>query len=116
GGTLIALKEYERALAENLRVLDRRPDDALAHGQAGLALYYLRRYEAAIPYFEQAKQSDPYSSLLPGFFLAASYDLLRRDDDAIAEGKECLTAHPDHQPRAQIEARMRALKSRNSRP
>ena len=113
GGTLIALKDYERALAENLRVLAVRPDDALAHGQAGVALYDLRRYEDAIPHFQQAKQFDHDSGLFPGFFLAAIYDILGKNDAAIAEYEEFLKTHPAHQPRAEIEARLRLLKSRN---
>ena len=115
-GTLTALKDYERALAENLRVLAQRPDDALAHGQAGLALYYLSRYEEAIPHFQQAKQFDPNSGLLPGFFLAVIYDLTGRNSAAITEYEEFLKAHPTLQPRGEIEARLRVLKSRNSRP
>jgi tetratricopeptide (TPR) repeat protein len=113
GGTLIALNDYERALTENLRVLAVRPDDALAHGQAGLALYHLRRYEEAIPHFQQAKQFDPDSALLPGFFLAAIYDILGKSDAAITEYEEFLKTHPAHQPRADIEARLRVLKSRH---
>jgi tetratricopeptide (TPR) repeat protein len=114
GGSLIGLEQYERALSENLRVLARRPDDVLAHSQAGLSLFNVKRYEEAIPHFQQAKQSDPNSAMLPGFLLAYIFDLLGRDEAAIAEYEEFLQTHPRYPGRGEIESRVHDLKSRNS--
>jgi tetratricopeptide (TPR) repeat protein len=108
------LEQYERALSENLRVLARRPDDVLAHSQAGLSLFNVKRYEEAIPHFQQAKQSDPNSAMLPGFLLAYIFDLLGRDEAAIAEYEEFLQTHPRYPGRGEIESRVHDLKSRNS--
>jgi tetratricopeptide (TPR) repeat protein len=107
------LKEYERALSENLRVLSVRPHDAQAHAQVGFSLFYLKRYEEAIPHFQEAKQLDPFSPLIPGFLLATIYDLLGMDETAIAEYTEFLQVHPLDPARAKIESRISELKSRH---
>jgi Tfp pilus assembly protein PilF len=110
GGTLIGLKQYEHALAENLRVLTVRPNDALAHGQAGLALFHLQRYQEAISHLQHSKQSDPHLPLLPGFLLANVYDVLGNNRAAIAEYEDFLKMHPRYRDRAEVEARIRALR------
>jgi tetratricopeptide (TPR) repeat protein len=110
-GSLIGLKQYERALNENLSVLALRPLDSLAHAQAGLSLFQLNRYEEAIPHFQQARQSDPNSPVLPGFFLARAYDALGRNESAIVEYEEFLKVHPRDPARVWVESRLRELRS-----
>src|SRR5262249_14903816 len=44
-GALISLGDYLRALAENSKALDMRPDDSLAQSQMGQALFHLKRYD-----------------------------------------------------------------------
>jgi len=110
GGALLGLKQYERALNENIDVLAIRPHDALAHAQAGLCLFNLNRYEDAIPHLQEAKQSDPNSLLFPGYFLAMVYDALRRNEAAVAEYEDFLQSRPRFPNRTPIEARLKELK------
>src|SRR5262249_964167 len=112
-GCLIGLKQYMRSLEENLHGLALRPLDALAHAQAGLSLFQLHRYEEAIPHFQQAKVSDPNSPVLPGFYLARSYDALEKHESAIVEYEEFLKAYPRDPARSWVESRLRELKSRH---
>jgi tetratricopeptide (TPR) repeat protein len=108
-GVAIAI-DHEKALNENLRVLETLPDDAQAHAQAGLALFNLRKYESSIPHFVQAKRSDRNSPLMPGYFLASAYDISGNAAAAIAEYEEFLKTHPYYSDRAEIEKRILALK------
>ena len=64
GGALLSLQQFARALDENIRVLAVRPHDPLAHAQTALCLLYLDRLEEALQHLQQAKQSDPGSTLV----------------------------------------------------
>src|SRR5262249_15198414 len=46
--TLLRLKQYQPALAQDLYVMRSHPDDALPHSQAGIALSHLSRFDEAI--------------------------------------------------------------------
>ena len=109
----VDIARAEELVAQALAAWHRNP---LVHLAKGQVLRMQGRYEEAIPHFQQAKQFDPNSGLLPGFFLAVIYDLTGRNSAAITEYEEFLKAHPTLQPRGEIEARLRVLKSRNSRP
>jgi hypothetical protein len=107
--TFLQLKQYEPALRENLRVLESDRNNALAHGQAGVALSHLRRFDEAVSHLRHAKELDPHSSFHPGYILAGLYDDLGQREAAIIEFEEFLKANPDSSGRSDIEYRMRQL-------
>jgi tetratricopeptide (TPR) repeat protein len=114
-GAWIALGRYDSALEENLRCLKLRPDDSLAQAQTGQALFNLKRYDEAIPYLKKAKELDPVSFTLPGFFIAQIRELQGDVQGAIAEYREFLAVHPGQEWSAKIEARIRVLQELSSR-
>ena len=50
----MAAKEYEQALKDFRKILERDPADQFAYNNIGCALKYQGQYELALPYFEKA--------------------------------------------------------------
>jgi tetratricopeptide (TPR) repeat protein len=96
GGAFIALRDYERALAENLKAVGMRPDDSLAQAQMGQTLFHLKRYPEALTHLQKAKQLDPFAFSLPGLFIAQTLQAQGEADAAVTEYKEFLKTHPGH--------------------
>jgi Flp pilus assembly protein TadD len=113
--TLFQQKHYEPALRENLRVLESDPNNALAHGQAGVSLSHLTRFDEAISHLQRAKELDSQSDFHPGYILAGLYDDLGRDEAAINEFAEFLKANPKYPGRSDIEYRVRQLCERHTK-
>jgi len=111
GGAWSALGDYPRALAENLRCLEMRPDDSLAEAQTGQVLFEMKRYDEAMPHLEKALQLDPMSFTLPGLFIAQIREIQGHTDAAIAAYREFLQVHPGHEMTALIESRLRVLEA-----
>ena len=70
---MLADVQLERALEENRRALELRSDSSLANAQMGMTLFFLRRDQEAIPYFEKVKQLDRFSLNTPELFLTDIY-------------------------------------------
>jgi len=115
GGALISLGDYPRAIAENTKALAMRPDDSLAHAQMGQALFYLMRYDEALSHLENVKRVDPMSFTLPGIFIGQIHEIQGRKEQAIADYKEFLSAHPNNSRTAFVERRLSDLE-RDSKP
>jgi tetratricopeptide (TPR) repeat protein len=109
GGALISLRDYERALAENLKAVDMRPGDSLAQSQLGQSFFYLKRYDEALSHLKTAKDIDPMSFTLPGFFIAETYQARGETERAVREYEEFLKVHPGHPYTALIQNRIRAI-------
>jgi tetratricopeptide (TPR) repeat protein len=108
GGTLIQLKQYERALNENLRVLEtlrmmRRPT-------LKLDLHFLTSGSMKCPSRILSMRNVRIRILMPGYFLASAYDISGNTAAAIAEYEDFLKTHPRYSDRAEIEKRILALK------
>ncbi len=110
GGSLLADVQLERALEENRRALDLRSDSSLANSQMGMTLFFLRRDQEAIPYFEKVKQLDRFSLNTPELFLSGIY--LRNGDPerAADELEEFLEKLPDHPQAPSARERLRLLR------
>src|SRR5262249_7276622 len=102
GEAFLQLKQYDRALDENLRVLESRPNDVLAHFRAARALINLTRIDEAIVHLKRAKELEPTSSFLPGYFLATVYDDLGQTEAAIVEFAEFIKANPEYPERRDV--------------
>ncbi|RRJ62736.1 SMI1/KNR4 family protein [Paenibacillus oralis] len=59
GRALNNLKRYEEAVEQLMTVADEGQEDPLWHYRAGLAYYYLERYDEALKAFEAADRLDP---------------------------------------------------------
>jgi tetratricopeptide (TPR) repeat protein len=108
GGTLIALRQFDRALAENQRATEMQPHNAMARGQMGVPLFCLNRYDDAIVHLKTAKEIDMlFSDLCP--VLSWRWHTKRRRGAALGEYEEFLISKPTQPVRAQAESRMHAL-------
>lgn len=101
--------QLERALRANTKALELRPDSSLANSQTGITLFFLRRYQEAIPYFEKVKELDPFSMNTPELFLSDIYLRNGDSDRAVKELESFLEKLPDHPRAPRVRRRLRGL-------
>ena len=77
---LLARKEYDRAIAENLRAIDLNPTFAAAHCGLGDSLAYEGRYEEAVDAFEKAVALSPNDPQLWAFYSYGALMFLFKKD------------------------------------
>ena len=110
GGSLLADVQLERALEENRRALQLRSASSLANAQMGMTLFFLRRDQEAIPYFEKVKQLDRFSLNTPELFLSDIYLRNGDPDRAADELEEFLEKLPDHPQAPRARERLQLLR------
>jgi Tfp pilus assembly protein PilF len=94
-GVLLSQGKFEESLSVNQRALARRPNDALANVQAGIAYFALRDYDRAEAALLETLRVDPSHFSKPQLFLADIY-LHRGDGAAAVEAlKDYVARHPD---------------------
>ncbi len=95
GGALLAQGKVEEAHSINLRAVEMRPDDALAHSQLGRSYFSLDELDSAQRHLKQAKALDPKHFSFPQLVLAEIYQ--RRNDSLslMRQLEEFLKFHPD---------------------
>ncbi len=95
GGALLAQDRVDEAHAINLRAVQMRPDDALAHSQLGRSYFSLAELDPAQRHLKQAKALDPKHFSFPQLVLAQIYDLKSDSVALMWELEEFLKFHPD---------------------
>ena len=95
GGALLAQDRVEEAHAINLRAVQMRPDDALAHSQLGRSYFSLAELDPAQRHLKQAKALDPKHFSFPQLVLAQIYELKSDSVSLMWELEEFLKFHPD---------------------
>jgi tetratricopeptide (TPR) repeat protein len=95
GGVLLNLSKRDEALRYNSMAVRRRPEDALANSQLGLAYSVAGDLDLAVKYLQNAKRIDPGHFSNPQLALAEIY--LRRNERGAAaqEYRDFLRRHPD---------------------
>jgi tetratricopeptide (TPR) repeat protein len=95
GGVLVTTRKLDEAWQVNVRAVNRRDNDPLAHAQLGMTYLYLGKLELAEKHLRVAVQLDPAHFSHPQLHLAEIY--YRRGDrmNAAAQLKELLKLHPD---------------------
>jgi protein O-GlcNAc transferase len=109
---LLNLGRPRDALACNLRAVERRPNNALANSQLGMAYFDLNDPDPAEKYLKTAIQLDSAHFSHPQLTLAEIY--LRRGDapSALLQFRAFLDLHPDSPEAAAIRRKIAEL-SRN---
>ncbi len=95
GGALLAQDKVEESHSMNLRAVEMRPDDALAHSQLGRSYFSLSELDSAQRHLKQAKALDPKHFSLPQLVLAQIYELKSDSLSLMRELEEFLRYHPD---------------------
>jgi len=95
GGVLLNLARPREALGYNQRAVARRPNNALANSQLGLAYFDLNDQDSAEKYLRLAVKLDPAHFSHPQLTLAEIYG--RRGDraSALEQLRDFLRRHPD---------------------
>ncbi len=110
GGVLMNLGDYQQAWEYNFHAVLKRPNDALANAQLGIACFSLRKMDPAEKYLLQAEKLDPGHFSHPQLFLAQIY-LRRRDfNRAAAQLEDFLKYHPDWLPAAELKKKIQELR------
>lgn len=110
GGVLLSLGRAEEAVAVNLRCVEERPQDALAHAQLGLAYFVTGDLETAEKHLLAARKLDPGHFSHPQLTLAEIYQRKEKNGAAAAQLEHFLRYHPDDPQAEQIRTRMKALR------
>ena len=97
GGALLAQDKVEESHSMNLRAVEMRPDDALAHSQLGRSYFSLSELDRAQRHLKQAKALDPKHFSFPQLVLAQIYELQSDSVSLMRELEEFLIFHPDSQ-------------------
>ncbi len=95
GGALLAQDRVEESHSVNLRAVEMRPDDALAHSQLGRSYFSLSELDHAHRHLKQAKALDPKHFSFPQLVLAQIYELKSDSVSLMRELEEFLIFHPD---------------------
>ena len=95
GGALLAQDKVEESHSMNLRAVEMRPDDALAHSQLGRSYFALSELDHAQRHLKQAKALDPKHFSFPQLVLAQIYELKSDSLSLMRELEEFLKFHPD---------------------
>jgi adenylate cyclase len=98
GWNLLWRKQHDLAIAELEKGVSLDPSNSDAYALLGEALNFSERPEEAIEFHRKAMRLDPNYPVYVALFLAQSYFLLRRYDQALAAYKEVLSRNPDYLP------------------
>jgi adenylate cyclase len=98
GWNLLWKKQHDLAIAELEKGVSLDPSNSDAYTLLGGALNFSERPEEAIEFHRRAMRLDPNYPVYVALFLAQSYFLLRRYDQALAAYKEVLSRNPDYLP------------------
>jgi tetratricopeptide (TPR) repeat protein len=95
GGVLINLARWDEALEYNRRAVLKKPADALANSQLGMAYFFAGKLDQAENYLLAAKRIDPSHFSHPQLLLARIH--LRRNEPraAATELEDLVERHPD---------------------
>jgi tetratricopeptide (TPR) repeat protein len=113
GGVLINLARWEEALTFNRRAVLKKPNDALAHSQLGMAYFYSGELDSAEKHLMEAKRIDPAHFSHPQWLLAQIH--LRRNEAKAAAGElqDLLKQHPDLPNASKIKEQIAHLRARD---
>jgi tetratricopeptide (TPR) repeat protein len=114
GGTLLAQGKIRESLGINLRAVEARPGDALAHAQLGSSYFYLEQLDEAEAHLKRAKALDPAHYSNPHLLLATIYRQRGNRSAELTELEEFLTLHPDSKLADKVRARIALVRSRAS--
>ncbi len=87
-------RQYEKAITAAEKAIELSPAGARAHFSMGIALQFACKFDAAIPYFEEAIRLNPYP---PGIYfraLASVYRFAGRYDESLVEYQKALNLNP----------------------
>ena len=93
---LMNVGRFDEAIAEQTRAVDLDPLRSARRVVLGMAFSYAGRHEEAIVQFRETMKADPAGAgPWAHSYVAVSYALLHRDDEAVAECDAALGASPD---------------------
>jgi len=109
GGVLLNLARPMDALEYNQKAVAKRPNDALANSQLGMAYFYADQMEPAEKYLKIAIQLDPAHFSAPQLILAEIYLRSGDREAALAAWRDFLKRHPDAPQASEVRAKIAVL-------
>jgi tetratricopeptide (TPR) repeat protein len=110
-GALLSQGKLKEALPLNTTAVQMMPNDALAHSQFGLNLFYLGRLDEAEKHLKRSKELDPGHFSCPMLPLADIYFERRDFASAASELEQFLSLHPDDKQAPRIRKHLEEIRS-----
>lgn len=97
----MSAKEYEKALKDFYKILERDPADQFAHNNIGCVLKYQGKYEEALPHFQQAfyymyREGKEEPNAMPLGNTAHTYELMGEYGEAAKVYKRLMDYFDEH--------------------
>ena len=98
GHAYLMKREYDKAISEGQLAIELNPNSALAAVLYGWTLRSVGRYEDALEECEKALRLDPLNPISPMYQKCATYNVMRRHEEAIATCKIVIDLSPKYAP------------------
>jgi TolB-like protein/Tfp pilus assembly protein PilF len=98
GGVYLAMRQYEKAIAEGKRAVELNPNGAFEHGLLGGTLSYAGRPDEAIDHIKQGIRLNPFPEYWYYLHLGRCYRQKGMYDKALTEFKKAHHLSPDSPP------------------
>jgi adenylate cyclase len=94
GHVYLLKRDYDKAISEGKRAVELNPNSPTSAASLSLTLRSVGRYEDALRELERARRLDPKDNRSAIYHLCATYNLMRRHEEAIATCNKVIEVYP----------------------
>jgi adenylate cyclase len=98
GHAYLMKRQYDKAISEGKLSIELNPNSAMSAVMYGWTLRSVGRYEDALREQERGMRLDPLIPIMPMYQICATYNVMRRHDEAIATCKKVVELNPKSSP------------------
>jgi TolB-like protein/class 3 adenylate cyclase len=98
GHAYLMKRQYDKAISEGKLSIELNPNSSASAMMYGWTLRSVGRYEDALREEERAVRLDPLNPIGPMYQICATYNAMRRHDEAIATCKKVVELNPKYSP------------------
>ena len=98
GHAYLMKRQYDKAISEGKLAVELNPNSSISAVLYGWTLRSVGRYEDALREHERAVRLDPLNPISPMYQICATYNVMRRHDEAIATCKKVVELNPRYSP------------------
>jgi adenylate cyclase len=98
GHAYLMKRDYDKAISEGKIAMELNPNSSLAAILYGWTLRSVGSYEDALEEYEKAQRLDPFNPVSPMYHKCATYNVMRRHEEAIATCEKVIELDPKYSP------------------
>jgi adenylate cyclase len=98
GHAYLMKREYDKAISEGKLAIELNPNSSTAALIYGWTLRSVGRYDDALREYERSLRLDPFNLISPMYQKCATYNVMRRHEEAIAACKKVVELNPKYSP------------------